>query len=98
MLPGCGQDSGESPEDAAVGEVEEECGLAIKLGPRIGVADELVFAAGERTHYRNRCTFFFANVISETGVGEPDHELIWMSPRDALARLLHGSHRWAEVR
>src|SRR5262249_10057723 len=55
MLPGGGQDEGEPPETAAVREVEEECGFRIGLGPRIGMADELVYAADEGTHYRKRC-------------------------------------------
>src|SRR5262245_54582080 len=41
-LPGGGQNPGESPEEAAAREVEEECGLRVVLGARIGVADELV--------------------------------------------------------
>jgi 8-oxo-dGTP diphosphatase len=94
-LPGGGQNHGESPEEAAVREVEEECGLRVILGARIGVADELVFAADEQTHYRKRCTFFLAEVVSRPGVGERDHHLVWLSPRDALVMLLHESHRWA---
>jgi 8-oxo-dGTP pyrophosphatase MutT (NUDIX family) len=94
-LPGGGQDEGERPEDAAIREVEEECGLRIVLGPRLGVADELVFAADEGKHYRKRCTFFLGEVIGTSGTGEPDHELLWLSPQDAMAMLLHESQRWA---
>jgi 8-oxo-dGTP diphosphatase len=94
-LPGGGQDSGESPEDAAVREALEECGLRIALGRRIGVADELVFAADEGTHYRKRGTFFLAGVVGRSGAGEADHELVWLSFADAAARLGHGSQRWA---
>jgi 8-oxo-dGTP pyrophosphatase MutT (NUDIX family) len=96
-LPGGGQNDGEPPEDAAVRETQEECGLRIRLGPRIGMADELVFAADERTHYRKRCTFFLGEVIGGDAVGEPDHVLVWLSVADAAARLLHGSQRWAVV-
>ena len=95
VLPGGGQNGDESPEDAAVREVEEECGLRITLGPRVGVADELVFAADEQTHYRKRCTFFLARVIGRSGPGEPDHELVWLAPQDAVGMVLHGSQRWA---
>src|SRR4051812_14843169 len=76
-LPGGGQDPGESAEDAAVREAEEECGLRITLGRHIGVADELVFAAEEGQHYRKRCAFFLAKTSGRSGVGEPDHELGW---------------------
>lgn len=94
-LPGGGQEAGESPEEAAVREVREECGLRVALGRRIGVADELVFAADEGTYYRKRCVFFFAEVTGQVGGGEPDHQLLWLRPEDAAARLLHGSQRWA---
>jgi 2-phosphosulfolactate phosphatase len=94
-LPGGGQDGEEPPEGAAVREVAEECGLRVRLGDCIGVADELVCDADERTGYRKRCTFFLAEVLDRPGPGEPDHELVWLSPRDAVARLRHESQRWA---
>jgi hypothetical protein len=65
------------------------------LGARITVADELVFAAGEQTHYRKRCTFYLAQIIGRHGRGEPDHELVWLSPQDASTMLLQESQRWA---
>jgi 8-oxo-dGTP pyrophosphatase MutT (NUDIX family) len=94
-LIGGGQNDGESPADAAIREAAEECGLQIKLGPQIGVADELVFAADERTHYRKRCTFFLADISGSIGAGEPDHELVWLSAADAMNKLRHESQRWA---
>jgi 8-oxo-dGTP pyrophosphatase MutT (NUDIX family) len=95
VVPGGGQNEGERPEDAAVREVEEECGLRILLGRRLGIVDELVFAADEGKHYRKRCTFFLAEVMSASGRAEADHELLWMSPRDAAAKVHHASQRWA---
>jgi 8-oxo-dGTP diphosphatase len=94
-LPGGGQEGAESPEDAAVRETGEECALRIVLGRRVGVADELVFAADEGRHYRKRCVFILADVAGQTGAAEPDHELRWLTPERAAADLLHGSHRWA---
>jgi 8-oxo-dGTP pyrophosphatase MutT (NUDIX family) len=69
-LPGGGQEDGESPEEAAVREVEEECGLRTALGGYIGIADELVFAAEDRRHYCKRPTFFLAEVINRSGPGD----------------------------
>jgi 8-oxo-dGTP diphosphatase len=94
-LPGGGQDGAESPADAAVRETRAECGLRITLGERLGVADELVFAADEATHFRKRCVFFLAEVAAQVGAGEPDHELLWLSPAEAVAALRHAGQRWA---
>jgi 8-oxo-dGTP diphosphatase len=94
-LPGGGQEVGESPEEAAIRETIEECGLKVSLGSCIGIADELVFAEDESTYYRKRCVFFFAEIIEKLGDGEPDHELIWISPAVAMEKLRHESQRWA---
>ncbi|MEW6733384.1 MAG: NUDIX domain-containing protein [Acidobacteriota bacterium] len=94
-LPGGGQDLSESPEEAAVRETLEECGLQISLGKRIGIADELVFAAAESNYYRKRGVFFFAQVIGRVNTGEPDHKLIWITSERAVSELRHKSQRWA---
>jgi 8-oxo-dGTP pyrophosphatase MutT (NUDIX family) len=94
VLPGGGQADGESAEAAAIREAAEECGLRVTLYRCIGVADELVFAAEERIHYRKRCTFYLGEAAGRCGVGEPDHELLWLPIGDAV-RLRFGSQRWA---
>jgi 8-oxo-dGTP diphosphatase len=95
FLPGGGQDHGETPGQAAVREVHEECGLSIRLGPRLGTADELVFAEEEGVYYRKRCAFFLGRVVRREALGEIDHELIWLDPEEAAACLNHGSQSWA---
>jgi len=95
FLPGGGQEAGESAEEAAVRETREECGLAVRLTGPIGTADELVFAAGEATHFQKRCSFFRAEVVRRDDGGEADHRLVWMAPEEAAVRLQHGSQRWA---
>jgi ADP-ribose pyrophosphatase YjhB (NUDIX family) len=94
-LPGGGQSEVEKPEEAALREVQEECGLQVALSKCIGVADELVYAKAQRKHYRKRCTFFLGEMVCRSGVGEPDHKLLWLSPGEAITALRHGSQRWA---
>ncbi|MFN2385096.1 MAG: GNAT family N-acetyltransferase [Thermoanaerobaculia bacterium] len=97
FLPGGGQLAGESPEDAAVRETAEESGLRIELGACLGVADQLKFSASEGGHLRKRCTFFVARALdgAREPASEPDHELLWLSPSEAAAKLSDESQRWA---
>lgn len=93
--PGGGQEDAETPEQAAVLEAYEKCGLRILLGSHLGTADELVFAVEGATYYRKRCAFFSAEVTRKEGSSEADHELIWMVLEEAAARLRHESQRRA---
>jgi 8-oxo-dGTP diphosphatase len=95
FLPGGGQGGGETPEQAAIREAEEEGGLCVRLTRLLGRADELVYAAEEWIHYRKRCSFFSAELTFRRAGGEADHILVWMTPGEALTRLSHQSQRWA---
>jgi 8-oxo-dGTP diphosphatase len=95
FLPGGGQDGSEAPEEAAIRETREECGLHILIRKRIGIADQLVFAADEKVYYRKRCAFFLAELSGETVASESDHQLIWLAPAEALLKLQPESQRWA---
>jgi 8-oxo-dGTP pyrophosphatase MutT (NUDIX family) len=95
VLPGGGQDDGETPEEAAVREALEEVGLCITVCCPLGIADELVYAANEATYYRKRCTFFSAALVGYDGGGEADHRLLWMPPPHVLVVLRFRSQRWA---
>jgi 8-oxo-dGTP pyrophosphatase MutT (NUDIX family) len=97
FLPGGGQLPGESPEEAAVRETAEECGLRIALAGCLGLADELKFSASEGGHLRKRCTFFLAEVLDGPRelATEPDHELLWLTAGEAAARLSDESQKWA---
>jgi 8-oxo-dGTP diphosphatase len=95
FLPGGGQEGDETPEQAAVREAYEECGLLIRLRSNLGTADELIFDAEEATRYRKQCTFFSARIVQLEDRSEDDHVLMWMVPEEAAAQLRQGSQRWA---
>jgi 8-oxo-dGTP diphosphatase len=97
FLPGGGQEADETPEQAMIREVREECGLEIQVSDCIGIADELVLGREEKAYFRKRCTFFAAQAVgmNEAGRIEPDHKLVWLPVADAAAQLTHASQRWA---
>jgi 8-oxo-dGTP diphosphatase len=95
FLPGGGREPGEVPRRAALRELREECGLSAELGEKLGVADEVLFAEAEQTHFAKRSHFFRARAGPAVGSGEPDYALEWLSLEQAEAQLAHGSHRWA---
>jgi 8-oxo-dGTP diphosphatase len=98
MLPGGGVENGESPEAAALREAYEECGLRLRLRRALGSADEGVYSVRANRHYRKRCSFFLAELLSIDTTRTPEFELRWVSRPDAAAGLRHESQRWALTR
>ena len=95
-LPGGGATSHESPAQAVVREVHEECGLDVAVGDWTRWAVEFVYAAEEAVDFEKRCTFLELRSALAHGVGqESDHQLDWMTPEEAIAHLAPQSHRWA---
>jgi 8-oxo-dGTP pyrophosphatase MutT (NUDIX family)/GNAT superfamily N-acetyltransferase len=95
-LPGGGLEGGESPVDAVVREVREECGLQVAVGSWRRRAVDFVYSSTDRTHFEKHSTFVDADVRGpRVAALEPDHELEWMAPGQAIADLSHPSHRWA---
>jgi len=96
-LPGGGLDAGETAAEAAVRECGEEAGLKVVVDAEaFAVADHyFVDPAGHSVNTRG--AFFAARVLAEAPELkiEDDHELIWMSPQEALLRLDRESHAWA---
>jgi 8-oxo-dGTP diphosphatase len=95
-LPGGGIDPGESEADAMAREFGEEVGLRVTAGPEIARADQFfVNPDGER--YNVRSVFFVAEIAGEAaGLKiEADHELVWLTPDEAMAKVRRESHAWA---
>ena len=95
-LPGGALDPGEDETDALVREFGEETGLKVRAGPRLGRASQFMLKTdGQRVN--NRLALFTAELTGEDSSlkVEDDHQLVWIAPLEALARLRHASHAWA---
>ena len=96
-LPGGGLDPGETAAEAAVRECGEEAGLKVVVDAEAFAAADHYFVDPAGHSVNTRGAFFAARVLAEAPELkiEDDHELIWMSPQEALLRLDRESHAWA---
>ncbi|WP_374569863.1 NUDIX domain-containing protein [Phenylobacterium sp.] len=95
-LPGGGIDPGETADVAVVREFGEETGLKVSAGRAFARADQL-FINTDGVAFNNRSTLFAVRIQAEAPhlKVEADHELLWLDPNEAIARLRHDSHAWA---
>lgn len=95
-LPGGAIDPGEDAVRAVVREFGEEAGLRIAAGQDFAHADQLFENTDGKT-YNNRAVFFVVEVLGEDAnlKIEDDHELVWITPDEAVRRLRHDAHSWA---
>ena len=94
-LPGGGALPDEEPAQTMRREIDEECGLIVRLGDRSIRAVQYVYSEEEQTEYENHCVFFACTVESVHAGREDDHELVWVDPATAVRILTRESHRWA---
>jgi 8-oxo-dGTP diphosphatase len=86
-LPGGGLERDETPEQAVLREIVEECDCAARLLARLGRARELVVSRAGNA-YDVDATYFAAEFL-----GTPRVE--WLAAQAARAALDRASHAWA---
>jgi 8-oxo-dGTP diphosphatase len=95
-LPGGAVDPGEDELQALVREFGEEAGLVVTPGREIVRAAQYFEKAGGEA-VNNQGGVYEVTVTAEDASLkiEDDHQLIWLTPADAVEHLRHDSHAWA---
>lgn len=95
-LPGGGVDPGETEAEAAARECGEEAGIRVTVLEPFERADHY-FINPEGRSNNTRGVFFTARLEGEAPElkTEPDHELFWSDPVEALLAVGRDSHAWA---
>jgi 8-oxo-dGTP diphosphatase len=98
FLPGGGIETGESAGEALVREIREECGYGARMLEELGQAMQFVHAQGEG-YFAKHSTFFRA--LFDGPMEKPselDHELLWLTPGEAIRKLKFPSQAWGVAR
>lgn len=95
-LPGGAVDGDESELQAVMREFREETGLSVQPEDRITEAGQY-FLKSDGAPVNNVGGFWTARLqgLDPAAKCEDDHELVWLEPVSALARLRHEAHAWA---
>ena len=68
--------------------------MGVKIVRPVGTATQLINSGGR--HLAKIGTFFEAVFTDALDCQvEPDHEMVWLNPPDAIERLKHEAQRWA---
>lgn len=96
FLIGGGIEGDETPEEALHREVLEEIGWSIRIDEKIGVALQHIYVPEVEAYISKEGHFFKATLLEQVSQSSEDtHELLWLTKKEALEKILHESHRWA---
>lgn len=96
FLPGGGLEGDETPLQGLKRECSEEIGYEIEVGPYIGRACQYTKSIFSDEPLKIIGDFYQARLVAPNGLKtEDDHELVWLAPREAEARMHTEFASWA---
>ncbi len=88
FLPGGRVEDNESFEECLIRECVEEIGIKIKVLKKFACGNYYFYSTASNINLETVGHFYECEIVSTLGTGtEPDHKLVWLSPKEAIKLL-----------